>query len=320
MCTYNGSRFLRAQLESIRTQTRPPDELVICDDDSSDDTVGIIEQFRSSAPFPVRLEINTENLGSTKNFEKAISLCQGTLIALADQDDVWLPQKLETIATKFHQESTVGLVFSDAELINEELRPLNARLWASIGFDGDLQAQFKDERAFDILLPGWVVTGATMAFHSRFRTLALPIPDDIPVIHDGWIASLIAAVADVSFIDKPLIKYRVHSEQQIGVPKEHRQRQRNGQSLRQAMHRINSYSHLILVGECVRVRLAETCSLFDSAAALRRLDARIDHLRSRDGMPHGRFNRLPRVLRELLTRRYHLYSNGFHSALKDLMS
>ena len=90
MCTYNGSRHLSEQLESIGTQTRLPDELVICDDCSSDDTIRIIERFSASAPFAVRLEINTQNLGSTKNFEKAIRLCQGDLIALADQDDVWL--------------------------------------------------------------------------------------------------------------------------------------------------------------------------------------------------------------------------------------
>src|SRR5690242_1846918 len=95
MCTFNGARFLPEQLESITAQTRLPDELVICDDRSADESLEIIRAFLDRPPFTVRLEINERNLGSTKNFEKAIGLCQGEIIALADQDDVWFPQKLE---------------------------------------------------------------------------------------------------------------------------------------------------------------------------------------------------------------------------------
>src|SRR6266567_6944512 len=97
MCTYNGARFLREQLESIAAQSRLPDELVVCDDGSTDETVETIKAFVGRAPFAVRLEINSKNLGSTKNFEKAIGLCEGEIIALADQDDVWKPQKLAVL-------------------------------------------------------------------------------------------------------------------------------------------------------------------------------------------------------------------------------
>ena len=73
MCTYNGARFVGGQLESIAAQTRPPDELVVCDDRSSDETVSAVERFAREATFPVRLSVNERNLGSTKNFERAIS-------------------------------------------------------------------------------------------------------------------------------------------------------------------------------------------------------------------------------------------------------
>src|SRR5258708_37621369 len=99
MCTYNGARFLPEQLESIAAQTKLPDELVVCDDRSTDGSVEIIRSFAQRAPFEIRLDINANNLGSTKNFEKAIGLCQGEIIALADQDDVWCPQKLSRIAS-----------------------------------------------------------------------------------------------------------------------------------------------------------------------------------------------------------------------------
>ncbi|HEY2971172.1 MAG TPA: glycosyltransferase, partial [Pyrinomonadaceae bacterium] len=97
MCTYNGAPYLREQLNSIAAQTRPPDELVVCDDVSADLTCEIVTSFAASVHFPVRLYVNEQNLGSTKNFERAIGLCEGDIIARSDQDDVWLPEKLRRI-------------------------------------------------------------------------------------------------------------------------------------------------------------------------------------------------------------------------------
>ena len=88
MCTYNGERFLAAQLASIAKQTRMPDELVVHDDKSSDHTVAILQEFAHSALFPVRIIENPRNLGYAANFEAAIRNCDADLIALADQDDV----------------------------------------------------------------------------------------------------------------------------------------------------------------------------------------------------------------------------------------
>jgi len=84
MCTYNGGRYVQAQLQSIAAQTRPPDELIICDDGSEDDTAYVIRSVAGTTGFPVSLLVNDERLGWTKNFEKAISLCEGDIIALAD--------------------------------------------------------------------------------------------------------------------------------------------------------------------------------------------------------------------------------------------
>ena len=87
MGTYNGGPYLREQLDSIAAQTHLPDELVVCDDDSTDRTVAILEDFAATAPFPVRVYVNPKNLGTAKNFERAIGLATGEVIALADQDD-----------------------------------------------------------------------------------------------------------------------------------------------------------------------------------------------------------------------------------------
>ena len=90
MCTYNGGKYLREQLISIAKQARLPDELIVCDDVSNDATLQILNEFQKMAPFPIRIHRNGVRLGVTKNFEQAIALCNGDIIALSDQDDVWM--------------------------------------------------------------------------------------------------------------------------------------------------------------------------------------------------------------------------------------
>ena len=218
ICTYNGAEFLPAQLQSIITQSRPPDEIVICDDRSSDDTQKLLAQFASESSVPIKLQINDQNLGSVKNFERAISLCTGDVIALSDQDDVWRNDKLHLFENVLNDSPSAGLVFSDAAIVDENLTPLNRRMWDEVGFDAHKRKLVRTGRALEVLITGWTVTGATMAFRSSFVKLSLPIPDEIAMIHDGWIALTIAAVADVVALDEPLIQYRQHAQQQIGAP------------------------------------------------------------------------------------------------------
>ena len=227
MCTYNGAEFLAAQLESILAQSRKPDEIVVCDDGSTDETRPLLEKFADDSPVPVSLQFNEKNLGSVKNFEQAIRLCNGDVIALSDQDDVWRQRQVEANRRRHSiSRSTTGLVFSDAEIVDENLTPLNRRMWNEIGFDAQKRKLLRNGRALEVLVTGWTVTGATMAFRSRFVNICLPIPDGIAMIHDGWIALTIAAVAGVVAIDEPLIQYRQHERQQIGAPAQVRSRTR----------------------------------------------------------------------------------------------
>ena len=93
LATYNGERYLQEQLNSFLHQTRLPDEIIACDDCSTDRTMDILESFAISALFAVYIYRNAINLGYTKNFERAISLCSGDVIFLSDQDDVWFPKR-----------------------------------------------------------------------------------------------------------------------------------------------------------------------------------------------------------------------------------
>src|SRR5271157_5699616 len=101
MTTFNGARFLPAQLESIESQTRAPDELVIFDDCSTDTTRQILGNFRDRSRIPTRVGLNTENLGYIRNFEKAVSECAGELLFLSDQDDVWHRDKIRKMVSEF---------------------------------------------------------------------------------------------------------------------------------------------------------------------------------------------------------------------------
>jgi glycosyltransferase involved in cell wall biosynthesis len=322
MCTYNGAAYLREQLESIAAQTRSPDELVVCDDDSRDATVPLIREFAARAPFPVRLHVNARNVGSTKNFEQAIRLCAGDLIALSDQDDVWETAKLARLEAIFAASPDVGLVFSDAALVSESLQPLGCRVWESVGFDKGKRKLIVQGRALEVLLPGWTVMGATMALRAKFRELALPIPTALPIIHDGWIALMVATVARVSFVEEPLVKYRQHARQQVGVPDNKLSSETDAglsaRAMREALRSVNPYAPQMEIISAVRQRLATQGAGFDTTRARTTLDSISAHLNARASLPKGMLARAHLVLRELLTLRYHRHSKGVRSAAKDL--
>jgi glycosyltransferase involved in cell wall biosynthesis len=221
MCTYNGESYLTAQLESIAQQSCPVDELVICDDRSSDRTVAILKDFAEKAPFSMKIVVNEVNLGSTKNFEKALSLCKGDVLFLSDQDDVWRHDKVERILAYFEENPSHDAVFTNADLIdgNGSLKP--GTLWESFGFDAQKQALWKAGGANEILFRGYIVTGATMAIKRAVVKELSPFPLHLRhYIHDAWIALALGVRNRIGFIDDTLISYRIHESQQVGFGKQ----------------------------------------------------------------------------------------------------
>lgn len=319
LCTYNGADFLSEQLESIVGQSRPPDEIVVCDDGSTDATQTLLQSFSETSPVPVVLHFNEQNLGSIKNFEKAISLCSGDVIALSDQDDVWRNDKLQLIENAFQQAPPAGLVFSDAEIVNADLKSLGRSMWDEVGFDAHKRKLVRSGHVLEVLITGWTVTGATMAFRSEFAKLVLPIPNQISMIHDGWIALVVSAVAPVVMIEEPLVQYRQHEKQQIGAPGKKRNAGTE-QNVLQAIRRPNRTADLHRILATLEERLLAHSATYDTHHALSFVGDYSFHLKVRANLPSNRLNRLLRILRELLTRRYHEYANGFKSAAKDLVS
>jgi glycosyltransferase involved in cell wall biosynthesis len=315
MSTFNGARHLRQQLDSIAGQTRLPDELVICDDGSTDTTRAIIAEFAASVSFRVHSYFNDQNLGSTKTFERAIHYCEGDLISLCDQDDVWMPERLARLETEFDRTPDVGLIFTDAVVIDEFARPMGYTLWEKLPLGRHDLHRVRGRRAIDELLQGSTVTGATMAFRGKFKELVLPIPDDLLIIHDAWIAILIAAVSEVLPIVTPLSKYRQHPNQQVGA----KEKKRDRDGIRKAFRRAASHDQLIRIGRRVEQRLTERKGGYQSDQALARLRARLTHLQTRTDLPKDQLSRFGIVITEVLTGRYHVYSRGLFSAAKDLL-
>jgi len=315
MCTFNGGRFLSEQLQSIKAQTRVPDELVICDDGSTDESVEIIKQFSRQVTFPVLLEINEHNYGPTKNFEKAIRLCKGQIIALADQDDIWYSRKLSFIADIFIKNEHTGAVFSDAELIDHDSRPLGKKLWDSFLFNSREQEKFARGEGLKVLLKHATVTGATMAFRSNFNELTLPIPAN--QIHDHWIALLIASISQLAPIKTPLIRYRQHQGKQIGPGDFGSFLQMvNGARLPGRDHYLDEAERFREV--CNRLRSA-TETFPPNVCALHLIRQKIRHRTTRGSLPSSRFLRFPFLIREVATLRYWRYSNGLGSVAKDFL-
>lgn len=191
MATYNGGAFLKEQLQSFADQARRPDELVVCDDGSTDDTLTIVEAFAAGAPFPVIVERNPANLGYTANFSKAASGCTGDVIFLSDQDDRWYPGKIQRVMQ----------VMSGGKAVvtnNSQLVAADGTAW------GTTLGNLKALGLSDIEL----TNGSCTAMSRAFANLALPFPSRIPFDH--WVTMLGIVLEVRAVIEEPLQIYRRH--------------------------------------------------------------------------------------------------------------
>ncbi len=325
LCTFNGARYLSAQLASIEGQTRPPDEVVVRDDGSHDATPELLEAFRRRAPFPVRIETGPR-LGSTANFEQAIARCTGDIIALADQDDVWRPHKLATLEQAFAADPAVGLAFSDARLLTGDGRLMSGSVWQTLGFSAGVQRTF-DADPFRALLGRAVVAGCMLAFPAEARDVILPFPPELsayePMHHDRWISLVMAATARVAKIDEPLLDYRVHREQQVGIRVFRIRRLTHPRLWRLAALAVSpaerDLRHTSRVAQlAVLVARLEAAGQLTPAADAS-IQACSTHLMRRTELPHSRVRRWPVVAQEWRTGAYRDWSLGTSSAITDLV-
>lgn len=197
MATYNGAKYLQEQLDSFAAQTRLPDELIICDDVSRDDTTEILSRFSQTAPFVVRVFRNEINLGYIKNFEQALTRCTGDIIFLSDQDDVWFKNKIEEMSNIFSQDKSIFVLLADMVLTDQDLTPTKYTQLGNIRSMGQSADTF--------------LTGCGTAIRRSWLDLALPIPSDVTA-HDNWIHRLALVLGVRALHEKPLQYYRRHTD------------------------------------------------------------------------------------------------------------
>ena len=309
LCTYNGAPFIQDQLASIASQSIQPYELVVCDDQSSDTTAELVEAFARHASFRVLFERNSENLGSTRNFEKAIGLCSGTHIAFADQDDLWYPHKLETLLGAFEHDPGLGGVFSDGDIADDQMCLSTGTLWSSVGFTPSFRRKFRTDPA-SILLITSVVTGATLMIDARQRESFGQIPASW--VHDGWITWMLALKSRIGFVEESLIRYRTHPNQQIGVPPA---------SIRRRLELLRRTAASDLAKEAQQFEVlydrlaADPSNKF--AALLPRLREKIEHDYMCASLPASRFVRAGVVASHW--RGYSKYARGMKSMARDML-
>ena len=211
MATYNGAQFLQEQIESILLQTIQPSEIIICDDGSVDGTKAILKSYATNGL--IQFYENETTLGVVDNFKKGVLLAQtGNYIAFCDQDDIWMPQKLETLQNELMQlekdeqnENLPCIVYSDLILIDDKKNVLNKSFWNELYHD-------VHEHCLSTLLFGNFVTGCSVMMNGASRTYFLNTPKDI--LHDVWLAFVGNAIGKIKAVSTPLIYYRQHAQNQ----------------------------------------------------------------------------------------------------------
>lgn len=312
LATYNGEAYLGAQLESYVAQERLPDELILSDDRSTDGTVAITREFAARAPFPVRIVSNQYAKGYRGNFQTAIEAAESDLIALSDQDDVWLPAHVARLAERLEREPDVLAVASDSECVSSDLKPLGYTIRESERLpDSLLKATMRrGPDQFALVLRHRAATGHAMAFRRSFASAVLPFPESWG--HDHWIFLIGAALGRVDYAPETLSKYRQHGSQVVAAEMKSVAKwasQMHGQPASAGAAEVARWMELLC-----RIR-----ELGASEAAIATLQEKIDFLAFRTsvrGMPVSA--RTARTTVNLLRGRYHRLGRGFYAYARDL--
>lgn len=222
LATHDAERYLPALLESLARQTRPPQELVVSDDASTDGTVELLEAFAATAPFPVRILRRDAWRGHVPTFMEAADACEGDAIAFCDADDVWLEGKLERCAAEL-EAAGATLVLHTTRVVDGELRDLG-RCWPDV----------PETRTVPPLgLTGLESDAPGMAMLVRREVLGAASFDARPpsryglgrlMLHDEWIFFLAGVLGPIRLLAEPLLLYRQHGANDSGGWVEHRRR------------------------------------------------------------------------------------------------
>jgi glycosyltransferase involved in cell wall biosynthesis len=218
MATYNGEQFLRQQLDSIFAQSNQDWQLLIRDDGSDDNTVHIIEDYAGRLPGKIRLVTDNGNrLGASLNFGKLLEYADTEYIMFSDQDDVWLPNKIELTLNAMKAAEQVYpdkpiLIHTDLKVIDSELNTIANSMWS-------YQKLFP-EAGDDLsrIMAQNVVTGCTVMMNKKAKAVSIPVPDEA-IMYDWWLALNVCRHGKIIYVSIPSILYRQHSRNRVGAQK-----------------------------------------------------------------------------------------------------
>jgi glycosyltransferase involved in cell wall biosynthesis len=211
MATYNGEKFLRAQLDSLSRQSHLPDELVVTDDCSTDRTLKFMTDFQAAAPFEVRISVNDRRLGYAENFLRAASRCKGDLIAFCDQDDVWMEDKLERCIREFDSQGVYLVAHSMLE-VDSDLKTIRRspaiRKSCTVSQGNETPglrwslgcAEVVRREVIEKLLACWPADHEQHAAKFNLKLLG----------HDEIAYFLANGLGDIRLLAEPLMRYRIH--------------------------------------------------------------------------------------------------------------
>jgi len=195
LATYNGELYLKEQLDSFLLQTSLPDEIVISDDNSIDDTFNILLEFKKKAPFNVLL-LKNQGEGYNKNFENALKNTSGDIVFVSDQDDVWFSNKIETMLKHFESNPESMLAIHDLQYCDSQLKLIN-------------QTKLDRIKGFNNTVRGYV-TGMASAIKEEFLQTCLPVPENMN--YDSWIHACANILGIKSICIDTLALYRRHED------------------------------------------------------------------------------------------------------------
>ncbi len=210
MCTFNGEKYLQEQLDSLANQTVTPNELVVCDDCSTDNTIQILEKFKSQAPFTVKIIQNESRIGVVQNFSNAIVNCTQDIIFLSDQDDYWQPTRIEKMLQQFEIDPRRMVVSSNAVFGDDKLNP--------IPMESMLESRLAIDKYFNKMANGYLTTknisleaGCSMALQRGYAHQIFPVPLK-EIGYDIWISNITPFLGIKYFIcEEPLFIHRLHN-------------------------------------------------------------------------------------------------------------
>ena len=213
--TYNGEKYLKEQIDSILNQTYKNIRLIISDDCSKDTTTQILREYEQKDS-RIEIYLQQENLGVVKNIEFLLQKVENPFYMLADQDDVWLQEKVEKTLEKQKQENA-DLVFGDLEIVDQELKTMFPSFGDFMLLNRKIH-KYINSNKLNYLYN--CVTGCTLLAKKETIQYILPLPQKSKyVIHDYWIGLMISLNGKVSYINEKYIKYRQHGNNQVGTNK-----------------------------------------------------------------------------------------------------